>query len=93
MFTTHQLIIYIQKIFSSMLSVCDPLNLFVVGGRSFVLFFKYGDSVRSLPMFLLLRIVFSLVNKHEYILSPYFVDHIYVITQFSLQNKAVECCV
>ena len=41
-----------------MLSVCNPLNLFVVGGRSF---FQYGDSVRS-QMFFLLTIEFSLIN-------------------------------
>ena len=66
-----------KKTFSSTLSVCDSLNLLVVGGRSF---FQYGDSV--------LRIVFSLIN------TPYFIDHIfYGTTQFSLQNKALECCV
>ena len=37
-----------------MLSVCDPLNLFVVGGR---LFFQYGDSVRSFTNVLLLTLI------------------------------------
>ena len=41
-FTTqeyHQLIIWTSSL-SSIVSVCDPLNLCVVGGRSF---FQYGD--------------------------------------------------
>ena len=61
------------------------LNLFVVGGRSLIQV-SYGESVRSFANVLIvkLRIVF---------LSPYFIDHIYGITQFSLPNKAVECCV
>ena len=65
-----------------MLSVGDPLNLFVVGGRSF---FQYSDSVQSFA-----KCFFFKNSIFAYKLSPYFIDHIfYGTTQFSLQNKAV----
>ena len=41
-----------KKTFSSMLSVCDPVNLFVVGGRSF---FQYGDNVQSFANVLFIK--------------------------------------
>ena len=66
-----------------MLSVCDPLNLFVVSGRSF---FLYSDSVRSFANVLFIK---DSNFIYKYMVSL-FIDHIfYGITQFSLQNKAV----
>ena len=75
-----------------MLSVCDSLNISVLGGKWYEedRFSSMVTLCDPSPMFFLLRIVFSLINT----LSPYFIDHIfYGINQFPLQTKAVECCV
>ena len=66
-----------------MLSVCDRLNLFVVGGRSF---FQYGDGMRSFANVLFIKD--SVFAYKEYILSPYFIDHIfYGINIFLCKTK------
>ena len=102
---THNLNLFAfwKRTFSSMLSVCDPLNLFVVGGRSL---FQYGDSVRSFANVLFIKdsvfaykyIVYKTLYLNVFLLfyaeSPYFIDHIfYGINQFPLQDKQVECCI
>ena len=54
-----------KKKFSSTLSVCDPLNLFLVGGRSF---FQYGDSVRSFANVLFIKyIIFAYKYMNPFI--------------------------
>ena len=70
-----------------MLSVCDRLNLSVVGGKSF---FQY-DGVRSFANVLFIED--SIFAYKQYTLSPYFIDHTFYGINMFPPNKAVEFCV
>ena len=76
---------------------CARVNVDVVGGlRPCYVMLESFPIIPKTTTFSPQRIIIpaKFNGSHKiYILSPYFIDHIfYGISQFPLQNKAVECC-